>query len=209
MYDSIYQAGPNRPSGRFGGSREETAMSLRYALLGLLAEQPMSGYDLAKKFDRSLTHVWSARHSQIYPELARLRDEGLILQVEAGPRGRKAYGITDTGLAEVRRWMTETEPDRSARQEAFLRVFFLWLLPQAEAAAYLRRQAEYHRALLGQYREYAAAPPPSTDRERSFRIALEAGIRQEQALLSWAEWAAAEVESRRPRRPRRPRRRSA
>ncbi|MBA3728896.1 MAG: PadR family transcriptional regulator, partial [Actinobacteria bacterium] len=45
-------------------------MSLRHALLGLLAERPMSGYDLTKVFDSSLAYVWSAKHSQIYPELA-------------------------------------------------------------------------------------------------------------------------------------------
>lgn len=171
-------------------------MSLRHALLGMLAECPMSGYELTKSFDRSLGHVWSARHSQIYPELARLREEGLILQVEEGPRGRKTYAVTDAGLSEVRRWMTETEPERSKREEAFLRVFFLWLLPPQEAADYLRRQAAYHRETLEQYLGYAQAPPPATEAEGSYRLALEAGIRHEQALLSWAEWAAAEVEAR-------------
>lgn len=171
-------------------------MSLRHALLGMLAERPMSGYDLTKSFDRSLGHVWTARHSQIYPELARLRDEGLIRQVEEGPRGRKTYEVTDAGLVEVRRWMTGTEPERSKREEAFLRVFFLWLLPPQEAADYLRRQAAYHQDTLERYLEYAQAPPPGTDAELSYRLALEAGIRHEKALLSWAQWAAAEVEAR-------------
>src|SRR5438093_632739 len=48
------------------------AMSLRHALLGLLADHPMTGYDLTRTFDRSLANVWPASHSQIYPELARL-----------------------------------------------------------------------------------------------------------------------------------------
>jgi len=42
-------------------------MSLRSALLGLLAGGPMSGYDLARTFDSSLSGVWSARHSPRAP----------------------------------------------------------------------------------------------------------------------------------------------
>jgi DNA-binding PadR family transcriptional regulator len=101
-------------------------MSLRNALLGLLAARPMSGYDLTKTFDASLGNVWSARHSQIYPELARLQEEGLIRRHEQGPRGRKSYVLTEAGLRQVRRWLTETPPDhRHSRNEALLRSFGL------------------------------------------------------------------------------------
>jgi len=40
-------------------------MSLRYAILGLLSAEPMSGYDLAKWMDRGLGNIWSAHASQI------------------------------------------------------------------------------------------------------------------------------------------------
>ena len=76
-------------------------MSLRLALLGLIAEQPMSGYELSKRF-AGPAHVWSAKHSQIYPELARLLQAGLIRHAESGPRGRKTYQITEAGLETVR-----------------------------------------------------------------------------------------------------------
>ena len=53
-------------------------MSLRYALLGLLADRPYNGWQLLKNFEGSLAYAWPALHSQIYPELARLREAGLI-----------------------------------------------------------------------------------------------------------------------------------
>jgi PadR family transcriptional regulator AphA len=168
-------------------------MSLRNALLGLLAEHPMSGYDLTKTFDGSLGYVWSASHSQIYPELARLKEAGLIEQTEEGPRGRKAYSITEAGLAEVRRWLAESEPERGGRDEPFLRVFFLWLLEPEQALAYVRREGEVHRGLLAEYEEIADSWHPATPAERSFRICLEAGIRHERALLEWARWAESEL----------------
>ena len=164
-------------------------MSLRNALLGLLAERPMSGYDLTKVFDSSLAYVWSAKHSQIYPELAKLKEEGLIEQVGEGPRGRKAYAITDAGLHHVRTWLAETEPDRSSRSEPFLRVFFLWLLDPDQAEAYVHKQVEYHAGLLHEYEEIADSGEPITAADRSFRIALEGGLRHERAMLDWALWA--------------------
>ena len=57
----------------------------------------MSGYELAQRFEASVGSTWSAGHSQIYPELNRLADEGLVAAGEPGPRGRKTYAITDEG----------------------------------------------------------------------------------------------------------------
>ena len=71
-------------------------MSLRHAVLGLLADEPASGYDLLKVFDRSLAFIWPATQSQLYGELNRLADDGLIEVTHQGPRGRKDYSITYT-----------------------------------------------------------------------------------------------------------------
>jgi DNA-binding PadR family transcriptional regulator len=167
-------------------------MSLKLALLGLLAERPMSGYELSKRF-AGPSNVWTAQHSQIYPELARLKEAGFIKQGQVGPRGRKTYSITPSGHQQVRRWLVETEPDRTVRDEAFLRVFFLWLLEPKEARSYLEGEREHHRARLEQYLDTADGFSPRTPAQRYDRIALEAGIRHERALAEWAEWALTQV----------------
>ena len=66
-------------------------MSLRHALMALLAATPMTGYTLAKQFDQSAAFVWHAPHSQIYPELRHLEEAGLIAGHEEsrGVRGTK------------------------------------------------------------------------------------------------------------------------
>ena len=56
-------------------------MSLRHAVLGLLERRPSTGYELTRTFDRSLRASWQARHSQIYPELAKLESAGLVERV--------------------------------------------------------------------------------------------------------------------------------
>lgn len=167
-------------------------MSLRHALLGALADRPRTGYGLLKHFEQSLAYAWPASHSQIYPELARLLDERLIEQAASGPRGSKTYALTDAGRAEVRRWLRETEPDRRVRNDAALRIFFLWLLPPAEARAHLERELGYWRGIRDELETIREQPPGRSRKERAFRLSLEGGIRVVDARIEWLEWALAE-----------------
>ena len=96
-------------------------MSLRHGLLGLLAEGPASGYDLARRFTEVLGSIWPAQHPKIYAELGKLAAEGLVEVESEGPRRRKAYRITDAGVAEVKRWLTEVDVDHTMRLQPLLR----------------------------------------------------------------------------------------
>jgi DNA-binding PadR family transcriptional regulator len=170
-------------------------MSLRYALLGALADQPRTGYALLKHFEQSLAYAWPASHSQIYPELARLLADGLIEQTGSGARNSKTYALTEAGLAEVRRWLRETEPDRRVRSDAALRTFFLWLLDQEEAEAQLAEERAYWQSVLDEYLRIQAEPTGRNRKARTFRIALEGGIRGAAARIVWLDWAIAEIRS--------------
>jgi DNA-binding PadR family transcriptional regulator len=168
---------------------------LRHALLGLLADRPMSGYELAQRFEASVGSTWSAGHSQIYPELNRLADEGLVEAGEPGPRGRKTYAITGEGRDAVRTWLADTDPDRTVRDEAALRTFFLWLMEPDAARAHIEGELAAAEDQIATLRGTAAARRPATPAERSQRIALEAGLRWAQARVEWARWALARLES--------------
>jgi DNA-binding PadR family transcriptional regulator len=149
----------------------------------------MSGYELSRRFEASVGSTWSAGHSQIYPELVRLADDGLVAAGEPGPRGRKMYAITDEGRAAVRAWLADTDPDRTVRDEAALRTFFLWLMEPDAARDHLQGELDAAEASLDGLRTLAARRRPATPAERSQRIALEAGLRATQARLGWARWA--------------------
>jgi DNA-binding PadR family transcriptional regulator len=170
-------------------------MALRYALLGALADRPRNGYALLKHFEQSLAYAWPASHSQIYPELARLLGDGLIEQTESGPRGSKTYALTDAGLDEIRRWLRETEPDRRIRRDATLRTFFLWLLEPDEAEAQVERERTYWSGLLGEFERIRAEPTSTNRKARTFRIALEGGIRTVEAQLAWLDDVLEEIRS--------------
>lgn len=169
-------------------------MSLRYALLDLLAGEPMSGYDLARYFSVSMANVWPAQHSQIYPELGKLAADGLIAQTGEGPRGRKAYQTTPAGLEALRSWLRESPPDYSVRHEAQLRVFCLWALPADEAMAYLARDRDtYVRHLARIDKTIAEKDWAASEVQRASRLAIEFGRRFYAAQIDWIDWAARQV----------------
>jgi PadR family transcriptional regulator AphA len=164
-------------------------MSLRMALLGLLASAgPGSGYDLAREFSGSLNQVWAAGHSQIYPELTRMAEAGLVDVAPDGPRGRRSYSITDAGREDLRTWLTRTEPSRAVRSETALRAFLLPVLEPEQAADLVRRELEV-------FHQRAAELAKIVDRGRDGfgYYAAELGLRQAKAISEWAQWAADEL----------------
>ncbi|MEU8780625.1 PadR family transcriptional regulator [Streptomyces sp. NPDC048637] len=171
-------------------------MSLRHAVLGLLAESPASGYDLMKLFNASLASVWPATQSQVYGELTKLTTAGLLEVAAHGPRGRKEYAITEDGLAELRHWLTDVEPSGPQRHDGLLRVFFLGIVTPLEAQTFLLHQAE--RAARARTTLEHLEETAEWDEEMISvygRIALEYGLRISAMQEEWARWAAEEVTS--------------
>ncbi|BCJ28326.1 PadR family transcriptional regulator [Actinocatenispora sera] len=168
-------------------------MSLRHALIGLLAEGPASGWDLTRRFEELLGTVWPAGHPQIYGELRKLQDDGFIEIDSEGPRRRKTYRATPAGVEEARRWLISVEVDHTLRLEPVLRSVFFWLLTPQELAVHLENEAAYYQALAQRYRDLAAAKDRGeygdSPQTNSIRIAAEAGIRLHEALADWATWA--------------------
>ena len=175
-------------------------MSLRHGLLGLLVDEPASGYDLLKIFEQSLAFVWPATQSQLYGELNRLADDGLVVASDEGQRRRKEYTITPAGRAELEHWLTDVEPNRIRRNDAMLRVFFLGTLQPAQAKAYLEREAAVHEAfeqlLTDQARDINWEAGTFN---RYGRLVIESGIRYAHTQSEWARWAAGEIDELEPR----------
>lgn len=175
-------------------------MSLKYALLGLLAERPDSGYALTQRFERSLQkYAWHANHSQIYPELAKLAADNLVTVVSEGARGRRTYAITDAGREALREWLlTSSSGPRRVRNEAVLRTFLLSTLEPGDAAELLRTYVDRSAQDLAELQGVVAELEASEDAgepQRFGRFAAEFGLRQYAAFHDWARWALARVES--------------
>ena len=151
-------------------------MSLRHAVLGLLAWKPGTGYELTQSFDSSLSHAWHASHSQIYPELAKLEAEGLVEVVGEGPRRSKTWAVTDAGREELRRWLMETEPNRAQRNETALRWFLVFRLEPEQRRVVLERELAFVDAAAEQ-RRVLAARLDAEGKTGGFRPLLDLGAR--------------------------------
>jgi len=173
-------------------------VSLRIAALGLLAQQPGSGYDLLKRFEKSMANVWPATQSQLYGELNRLAAADLIEITDIGPRGRKEYRVTDAGRAELVRWATNPQDDPPYRSAALLRVFLLGEIPVKQARRYMVgvvQNAESELARLEQLRD-SLPRAPADDGAFYGRAALEYGLRAEAMEAEWARWLVNAIDER-------------
>jgi len=94
-----------RPGGRGPGRGRKG--DVRNAILALLAEQPMNGYQLIGAINERSQGLWSPSAGSIYPALGLLTDEGLIRETESD--GRKAHELTDAGRAYVEEHADELE----------------------------------------------------------------------------------------------------
>ncbi len=133
--------------------------TLGYAILGLLAAQPRTGYDLAKLMRAPIGYIWTARHSQIYTELARLEDEGMVSAAVIdgpGPRDNKRYEITPAGWHALQDWV-DSPLTQVARSEFMLRIRGLWVLPPERARAFLLAQREWYESRLATFAMEEAA----------------------------------------------------
>lgn len=175
-------------------------MSLRHAILTLLATEPASGYDIVQHFKQSLGYFWNAKHQQVYQELRRLSEEGwLDCQVESqsDKPDRKVYTLTAAGLAELKRWQTEPAVPNKIN-DAFLVKLYGGALAEADNLRdELSRHRETHQqtlhSLLAIEQQYLALPAAEQARQRLPYLTLRRGILGEQAWLAWADEVAAEL----------------
>jgi PadR family transcriptional regulator, regulatory protein AphA len=175
-------------------------VSLAHAILGLLAREPMTGYDLKTRwFDRALRYFWPADQAQIYRTLDRLEAQGwATVRVEPGHDrpNRKVYSPTAAGRAELVRWLAAPQPLPTVRDPLLVQLFCGAAVPDETLTRLLAQQAEAHRQRLAEYERLLASFQPDwgTPRQlRLWRLTLENGIRRERAYLDWLAAASTEL----------------
>jgi DNA-binding PadR family transcriptional regulator len=175
-------------------------VALPHAILVSLCEQSGSGYELAHGFDRSIGYFWRATHQQIYRTLRAMEDDGWVfatLVVQHGRPDKKVYTVSDTGRAELARWIAEPLTGRGgALSDTRTRDVAVKLrgATYGDPAA-LRTQISALRAeraqLLDTYRgfEKTQFPDPSALRGSALHqyLVLRGGIRAEESTIDWLD----------------------
>ncbi len=173
-------------------------MSLKHAILGFLSFAPLSGYDLKKAFDRSVSHFWPANQSQIYRTLAELEREGFVEKEVIAREERldmKIYDITEAGQTELHRWLTTPLPPQDTREPLLIQVFFGATVTDAELIHLLQHEVNVTRERLELYKtmyEWVQEQPGRATEARPLfmsMLTLEYGLRAQVVLLRWLESA--------------------
>ncbi len=172
--------------------------ALGYALLAAIAREPLTGYALAQQLRDPISFFWETRHSQIYPELARLEAAGLISSSPGhgpGPRPKRTYAITDEGRTALRDWIAAPSRFGGRHDALMLKVYASWLVEASVTRALVRSARDYHAAQLALYVEReASARGRGVDRlgfaDPTFAdyLTLRRGIAFERGRLAWCDW---------------------
>lgn len=104
-----------------------TKSKTRYALLGMVAKKPKSGYEIKKDLEGGLSLFWSESYGQIYKVLKQLEGEKLLKKAHCPQRGKPSkdlYAITEEGLSELRRYLSEPAEKLVVRDEMMLKFIF-------------------------------------------------------------------------------------
>ncbi len=179
--------------------------TLGYAILGLLAQEVLSGYDLTQRMRGRVGNFWSARHSQIYPELARLEEDGYVTHSVVEQRDRpdkKVYEITTQGLEILKDWVMQPPSPSAPRDELVLKAYSVWLADPEKAARLFREEEQKHQEQLARYKGTRSWMRTASggDLENpgspwfSGYAALRRGLIYEKGYVEWCRWVADSIE---------------
>lgn len=170
-------------------------MSLSYAILGLLSEHPMTGYDLKLLFDKELNSFWPAQLSQIYRELSSLETKGLLkskMQSQETRPDRRVFSATDAGKRQFTEWIQVFPPSLQSpfRDEFSLRLFFGHHLSRDELQFQIRRYIREKQAEIAAL----AVLERSMGKAMFNRMILRRANIMAEAMILWAEDCLEELE---------------
>lgn len=181
--------------------RQPRITSLGYTLLSLLARRSRTGYELSRFTapPRSLA-LWSANHSNIYKELAKLTKHDYIrfkTIKQARPQDKKIYSITADGLKRLRDWAIEPPRPEIIRRELNIKAHAAWLVEPLDSAGLFNKQAKESRELIDslsahwnrlQHQNGLATPPGPPHPLFGTHAIIQLEIAYRQVLIEWCNW---------------------
>ncbi|MGW5005423.1 PadR family transcriptional regulator [Streptomyces parvulus] len=172
-------------------------MALEHAILVSLLEKPGSGYELARRFERSIGYFWTATHQQIYRVLGRMEGAGLLHVREVPQRGRpdkREYSVAAPGRAALTAWLHEPIEPESVRHELAVKIRGAAFDDPATLISEVERHRKAHddrlgRYLTGELRDFTGpeAPRPLDAGGELQHAVLRGGIAYERMTIAWLD----------------------
>ncbi|MEO9468152.1 PadR family transcriptional regulator [Parasphingorhabdus sp.] len=170
-------------------------MALGFAILVSLSEGPKSGYDVAKQFDESIGFFWRARHSQIYRELGKLKENGLAIAEEvpqSGKPNRIVFTITDAGREALLQWSREPSEPPEMKDHFLVQLYGIESVDVDGVRQNLLRRIERHQDRHAEYvMKHKLLENSNSLADLGKQLALEVGMRWE---WEWVDWCTKALE---------------
>ncbi|CAL9641293.1 PadR family transcriptional regulator [Streptomyces sp. enrichment culture] len=172
-------------------------MALDHAILVSLLEKPGSGYELARRFERSIGYFWTATHQQIYRVLKRMESDGWVEVRDVAQYGRpdkKEYTVAAPGRAALSAWLHRPTEPESVRHDLAVKVRGAAFGDPAALIGEVERHRQAHtdrlaHYLAGEARDFAELPADAPlDAERELQhVVLRGGIAYERMMIAWLD----------------------
>jgi DNA-binding PadR family transcriptional regulator len=160
-----------------------------YVILGLVRREARSGYEIKAVVDKTTRFFWAASYGQIYPELKRLAEAGMVVGIDSptGGRRRTVYEITADGEEELKAWLRRPPETYEMREEGLLKLFFAGALPREEAVEILRSMRAHRESVNAELRAMREAKAEIDDPYPP--LVLECGIEFTDWFADWCRRA--------------------
>ncbi|MEV0948520.1 PadR family transcriptional regulator [Rhodococcus sp. NPDC049939] len=169
-------------------------MALEHALLVSLTEHSGSGYELARRFDRSIGFFQSATHQQIYRVLKRMDESGWVeaeVVKQDGRPDKKVYRVSAAGSSELQRWIAEPTKPNHLRNDLAVKIRAARRGDLPALKAEVARHRDGHAARLEVYRMIEERDFPNPDQLSGPALhqylVLRGGIRVEEGFTDWCQ----------------------
>jgi PadR family transcriptional regulator, regulatory protein AphA len=181
-------------------SHDRDLTTTSYAILGLLAIQPWSTYELAQQMRRNLHYFWPRAESNLYAEPKRLVAGGWAQarSEPVGKRRRTVYSITSKGRKALESWVAVPAAESRLESETLVKIMFAPHGSKQNLLAHLNGllaelEAKQH-ALRAIFREYLDGKDPFPERVHVNVVCYRLIWDYTNAAASWAAWARDTVE---------------
>lgn len=166
------------------------ARKTQYVILGLLTEQPLSGYDIKKIIDIRFKFFWNESYGQIYPELKQLIEKKYIQTLSnETDRGKQLYQITELGFEHLKKWL-EIKPDtETMRLEILLKRYFGGLVHPSIMISHIKEfqiQHEQELQILHMFKHELETIDDPYDNHSNVLSVIDLGIKTNNAYCEWA-----------------------
>jgi DNA-binding PadR family transcriptional regulator len=162
-------------------------MSLKFGILGLLAEQPLHAYSVKARFEDLLGGSWEVNIGQVYTTIQRLERDGLVEPAEPrGDRGRLPYRLTEVGRKALESWLAEPELEpQQLREEIYLKLLLAARVANGDLSALLARQ---RRVYLQRLKDLAVVEEEARSRGRDdLALLYQGALLHTEADLKWVD----------------------